>query len=637
MTAPFDTIRIGTLDLPNRLAMAPVKTALGTAAGLVTDRLVAYFRRRAEGGIGLIVSEPLYIDKRGQEHPKQLGIDSSDKVEGLHRLVEAVQAGGSRIFAHLNHAGRASNPKAAGKPPEAPSRVVCPRTGIEPEVLTQQRIAEIVRAFSAAARRAKKSGFDGVELQFGLGYLVSQFLSPATNLRDDGYGGDPERRARFAREVYSGVREAVGKDYPIAIRISGSEKVKGGLEVDDAINLSRGLGDLGIDLLHVVSGSNCESLPWYFQHMALPSGVNEALAAQIRKAVTVPVMAAGRLGDPSRIRELFRSGMIDMVALGRPLLADPDLPRKMRDGRDDEISSCGHCLQGCFGNVTAGKAIGCNFNPSVGNELDEQLAPAARPRRVAVVGGGPAGMQAALCTQRRGHKVVLFEKGKLGGRFSLASMAPTKERMEKPLRSLVAQVERSGIDLRVGEEATRSEIERLSPDVLIIATGSRSSVPSIAGLHNPIPADEVFRGPGDVGQKVLVLGGGMVGMEVSELLAKSGRQIVVIELLEEVGNDMDPVSRKMMLSRLSSLPVEIHTTTELVAFENEQAIVGHQGTRRELGKFDSVIIATGSQPFDPLSKELGGTGVEIHVIGDAIKTGNVSDAIGSGYAVGTSV
>ena len=466
---------------------------------------------------------------------------------------------------------------------------------------------------------------------------MSQFLSPATNLRDDGYGGDPERRARFAREVFTRVRETVGKDYPIAIRISGSEKVKGGLEVVDGINLSRALGDVGVDLLHVVSGSNCESLPWYFQHMALPPGVNEALAAQIRKAIAVPVMAAGRIGDPPRIREILRSGMIDMVALGRPLLADPDLPRKMRDGRDNEVLPCGHCLQGCFGNVTAGKGIGCNFNPTVGNELDEQLAPPVRPRRVAVVGGGPAGMEAALCTHRRGHKVALFEKSELGGRFSLASLAPTKERIEKPLRSLVGQVERSGIDLHVGLEATRSEIERFSPDVVIIATGSRSSVPRIPGLHNPIPAEEVFTRPGEVGQKVLVVGGGMVGMEVSELLANSGRQVVIIELLEEVANDMDPMSRRMMLSRLSSLPVEIHTTTELLAFDNEQAIVSHQGNRRELGKFDSVIIATGNQPFDPLSKELDGTGVEIHVIGDAMKTGNVGDAMRSGHAVGSSV
>lgn len=636
MPGPFDPIRIGSITLANRIAMAPIKTALGAPTGQVTDRLVGIFRRRAEGGAGLVIPEPLYVDRRGREHPRQPGIDADDKLEGLGRLVEALHEAGARTFAHLNHGGRAANPKAAGAPPEAPSPVACARTGIEPEALSEGRIAEIVGAFARAAKRARQAGFDGVELQFGLGYLVSQFLSPSANLRTDGYGGDPERRLRFAGEVFSAVREAVGKDYAIAVRISGSEKVPHGLEIDDALELSRRLEEWGADLVHVVTGSSCESPPWYFQHMALPPGVNEALASRVRGEIGAPVVVAGRLGDPPRIREVLEQGMVDMVALGRPLLADPDLPRKMLEGRDEEVLLCGHCLQGCFANVSSGKSIGCSVNPLVGNELEE-VAPAARPGHVAVVGGGPAGMQAALTAHGRGHRVTLYEKDRIGGQFLLAVLSPGKERMDRPLRSLVEQVERSGIEVRLGQEATRRTLEELGPDAVILATGSRPVVPEIPGLDEPITAGQVLLGTREAGERVLVLGGGMVGVEVAEFLARRGSQVVVVEVLEEIAHDMDPVSRKMMSKRLASLPVELHAKTRLLRLEDGLAFVEQRGGERELGRFDGVVVATGSHPFDPLSGELREAGFAVTVVGDAETPGRIYDAVGSGHRAGMAV
>ena len=636
MSSPFESIQIGSIELPNRIAMAPMKTAYGTTSGQVTDQLVAYFHRRAEGGVGLIISEPLYVDRRGVEHPKQLGIDADDKLEGLQHLVDAVHEVGAKMFAHINHGGRAANPKAAGGPPEAPSKVPCPRTGFVPEELTESRILDIVRAFANAALRAKMAGFDGVELQFGLGYLVSQFLSAATNLRTDSYGGDPESRLRFAREVFSNVREAIGEDFPICVRISGSEKIPEGLEIDDAKDLARRLETWGANLIHIATGSNCESLPWYFQHMSLPPGINEMLAAQIRKEVGLPVMAAGRLGDPPRIREVLGKGMVDMVALGRSLLADPDLPRKMLKSNDDEVMLCGHCLQGCFGNVKAGKGIGCNINPMVGHELEE-LAPATYPKHVVIVGGGPAGMQAALTAHRRGHRVTLFEKNQLGGQFSLAFLSPGKERMEKPLRSMVAQVERSGIEIHLGEETTRDKLEALNPDTVVIATGSRPAIPNIPGLLNPITGEEILTGIREAGNRVLVLGGGMVGVEVAEFLAKRGKQVAVVEILEEIARDMDPISRKLLLKRLEALPVELHTTTELLRIKDGRAFIDYRGDQRELGQFDTVIVATGNHSFDPLSDQLQGVEFAIKVVGDAEKPGTIYDAVSSGHKAGMTV
>jgi len=616
--------------------MAPIKTGFGTSTGQVTDRLVAYFRRRAEGGVGLIISEPLYVDRRGVEHPNQLGIDGDDKLAGLRRLTEAVHEGGARIFAHLNHGGRAANPKAAGGPPEAPSRVPCGRTGIEPEVLTQERIATLVRAFASAARRARSTGFDGVELQFGLGYLISQFLSPATNLRTDEYGIGRGGRMHFAREVFTVVRGMVGEDFPIGIRISGSEKAPRGLGIENAMELALRLDIWGADLIHVATGSICESLPWYFQHMALTQGVNEALAAWVRKQVDLPVMAAGRLGDPHRIREVLGADLVDMVALGRPLLADPDLPHKLLEDRDEEVLLCGHCLQGCFASVKAGRGIGCNFNPEVGQESKVE-APSSSPRRVVVVGGGPAGMQAALTAWRRGHQVTLLERRRLGGQFVLASLPPHKQRIHKPLDSLMGQVDRSGIEVVQGEDATVEGIRALEPDAIIIATGSRPIIPDIPGLDAAVTVEEVLKGRQEVGHRVLILGGGMVGLEVAEFLASRGKQCTVIEALDEVARDMDPISRKMLLKRLDALPVEILKGCKLVRLEDGRPHMSVKGEPLELEPFASVVVAAGSSPRNILPENLGRAGFKVSVVGDAAKPGSIQDAVRSGHSAALSI
>ena len=632
-TDPFQPLAMGPVVIPNRLALAPVKTALGGTDGKVSQRHLAYYRRRAAGGAGLIIVEPLFVDTSGREHPRQLGAHADEVVEGLRQIVHVVHEHGSLAFAHLNHAGRAANPKVIGGLPEAPSPVHCPATGATPRELTSNRIGELHRAYAAAARRAREAGFDGVELQFGLGYLPAQFLSPRTNLRDDAWGCFGENRWHFLDELVSVVRTALGHGMALTTRLSADEKVEGGLEIDDAVEISRRLESLGVHGLHVVTGSVCDSPPWYYQHMALPPAVNEGLAARIRNAVSIPVIVAGRLGEPDRIREVLDTGMADAIALGRPLLADPDLPMKMRDGREDEIMSCGACLQGCLAKVKAGGPIGCIVNPEIGHE-DRPVAPAPVPgARLVVVGGGPGGMQAALSAQRAGYRVTLFEKNEtLGGQFNLAPLTTGKEAMARPLQALVCAVERSGVDLRTGVEANLARITELEPEWVIVATGSRPIIPPIPGLNDALTAEQLLTGRRKAGRRVLILGGGLVGIESAEHLARQGSEVVVVELLEEIARDMEPITRKMTLKRLDGLPVQVHTGTRLVRMENGEAVVttGDTGEESSLGRFDSVLVSVGHRPHDSLSADLRSASIPTEVLGDAREPGQIFDATQDG-------
>ena len=629
---PFESANIGPMILRNRLLMAPVKTGFGAPDGTVTDQQLSYYGRRAEGGIGAIVVEPCYVDPRGKEHPRQLGIDSEHHVAGLRRLVQTIHAGGARAIAHLNHAGRAANPKASGCAPEAPSETTCPTTGATASAMEAVRIAEVVRAFADGARRAREAGFDAVELQCGLGYLVAQFWSARTNRRTDAYGGDERRRKRFVQEVVAASREVLGNEVPLLARSSATESVEGGLAIEDGQRLALQLQGWGIAALHVVSGSACDSPPWYYQHMSLPEGVNEFLAAQISGGVQVPVIVAGRLGDPVRIETVLGGMKASFVALGRPLVADPDLPSKLAEGRPEQILACGSCLQGCLASVKTGKGIGCIVNPEVGHE-GEKEEPAKVSRHVVIVGGGPAGLTAAIVARRRGHRVTLLERAELGGQFALAPHAPGKATMHRPLQALLRQAAHVGAEIRTATEATFEELEKLAPDVVILATGASPVALDIPGLQDAATGNQVLTGQVDTGQKVLVVGGGLVGIEVAEFLATRGKAVTIVELLDDVARDMEAITRKMTLQRLTKLPVEIHTGTAITRFADGVATVRTQDGMKELGRFDSVVVAVGTRPNHALLAPLSASSIESHVVGDALEAGQIMGAVRSAWRI----
>jgi 2,4-dienoyl-CoA reductase-like NADH-dependent reductase (Old Yellow Enzyme family)/thioredoxin reductase len=632
---PFSKIAIGNVILSNRFLMAPVKTAFGNKVGEVTHKHLAYYRRRAEGGVGGIIVEPLYIDPTGKEHPKQLGISSYEHIDGLKNLVKAIQDGGAVAIAHLNHAGRAANPKVTGSIPEAPSEIPCPSTGIKPTIMSSERVQQVIKEYAGAAERAIEAGFDIIEIQFGLGYLISQFISQSSNHRQDEYGGTIENRLRFGKEILESSLDIPGLRVPIIARISAT-LTGDGTDLEDSIRLAKWLEVAGVSALHVASGSICDSPPWYFQHMRLPSRKNLEWASQIKENVSIPVFVAGRMGDPALIRKSLNEEIIDGVALGRPLIADPDFPKKMESDRDEDIFLCGACLQGCLMKVKSGEGLSCILNPAVGRE-DELIPKAARFKKVIIVGGGPAGMQAALTVQRKGHHVILFDEGKLGGRFNLAVIPLGKEEMKKPLNSMIKRVRESNVILRLGQHVTVENIINEKPDYVILATGSVSIIPEIDGMGEIVTSDDVLLGKNVAGQKVLVLGGGMVGLETAEYLADKGKDVTVVELLDEVAKDMEPITKKLLLTKLKSQGVKIQTGTRVVRFENRTAFMESHNGKLQSNNFDNIVVTTGVLPENSLEEELQNAGITFQSIGDAKEPRNIVEAVIEGFELGKQI
>ena len=633
---PFTPFHIGSLELANRMIMAPVKTGFGTLAGQVTSRHEAYYHRRAEGGAGALIVEPLFIDPLGKEHPKQLGISGNDHIEGLKTLTRAIHDAGALAVAHLNHAGRAANPKATGQKPEAPSEITCPSTGAASVEMENERIKRVILEYAEASGRAMEAGFDALEIQFGLGYLIAQFLSPRTNMREDEYGGSPENRYSFADEVLTQIYGVTKGKLPIIARISASEESEEGLGVEDAVRLGTFLKERRIDALHVISGSACDSPPWYYQHMRLPQGKNLEWASLIKKEVGMPVIVAGRLGNPKDIRDAIESGLVDAIALGRPLVADPDLPRKMMEKRDDDVIQCGACLQGCLLKVKSGEGLGCIINPSVGRESEQYKTP-EKIKKVVVIGGGPAGIQAAMTAADRGHQVILFEKNRLGGQFNLSFLPPGKEMMKRPLTSVVRKAQKSSIDIRSTQEATVGNIMTEDPDLVIIATGAVPITPAIAGIEDALTGEDVLAQKKDVGKRVLILGGGMVGLECAEFLAKKRHEVTVVELLEDVARDMEPITRKLTLKQLNSSNVRILTDTRIVRFDGGTAFAEINRKEQPLGTFDSVVMAVGTKSLNDLIEPLQKQNIDVEVIGDAKKPGQIYDAVKDGFDIATKI
>ncbi len=635
----FEPVKIGKLQLKNRIVMPALNSKLGTEFGAVSDRLIDFYLERARGGVGLIIIENTCIDwPVGKAGTNPIRADEWKFVQGLHELAEAVHPYGAKIATQLQHTGRqgSSMTSAEGQQLVAPSAIPCLPTGAEmPRELTIEEIEGLIGKFVFGAAITRTAGFDAVEIQGAHGYLITQFMSPYTNKRTDEYGGDFEGRMRFALRVVEGVRGAVGPDFPIIFRLSGDEYIEGGLTLEDNKLIAQRLESAGVDALSVSAGIY-ESPPWYgriFPTMGMPEGCNVPLAAEIKKVINIPVIVAGKLGNPLLAEEVLKDGKADLIAVGRPLLADPELPRKAAEGRLDDIRPCLYCNEGCAGSMANMWRIGCQVNPALGKERDYEIKPATKVKRVVVVGGGPAGMEAARVAALRGHDVTLYEKERsLGGQLAPAS-AP---RFKKPLKHLAEylknQTGKAGVKIELGREATPERIKELKPDVAILATGATHLVPDIPGVKggNVATACEILLGEREAGDRVAVVGGGEVGAEVAWFLAEQGKKVTIVEMTYGVANDMNLFSRFYLLDKLAELGIEVLTnmTAEEIT-DKGVAAVDISGDRRVV-EADTVVLATGFKSNSELEEKLRGEIPEVYTIGDCVELGKIWGAIHGG-------
>jgi len=637
----FNEISLGKLTLPNRVVMTTVKLGYSDQKGVVTDRHIAFYVRRARGNVGLITSEPMYITLNGRELPTQLGVYDDFLIPGMQGLTDAIHKEGGRIMAHINHAGRAVNPKLVPEGERvSSSNVLCPANKVTPRPLNSSEIADIVASFGHAARRVLEAGFDAIEIPFSHGYLIHQFLSPHTNLRTDVYGGSFENRLRFGHEVIAAVRDQVGEDFPIVVRMNVVDYVEGGLGLEDALEIARALQSWGVQALSITSGTMCESVPFCLYPSGTPKAHLLPMAAQIKREVDLPVIVAGRIRTPLVAREALEQGQTDLIGLGRPFLADPDWVRKTEAGDEDAILLCAACHQGCLAQLRVGAGTSCVFNPFTGREDEIEVVAPEQPRNLMVVGGGPAGLEAATMAAQRGHHVTLYEQEmELGGQFKLAAKAPHKEEFKDVIRYLALMAERSGVDLRLGKRVTAEMVASEQPDVVIIATGGIPLTINFPGLNDThwMLASDILDGEVLVETTTaFVIGGGLVGLETADYLATNGVQVTLVEMLDQVGADMDPLAKMMLMKELSKNGVRIHTGCKVLSLSKDKAIVQHKVEEIEF-PIETVVIAVGVRANRELVEALAESDLEIHVIGDAVEPRKALDAIYEGFEIGISV
>jgi 2,4-dienoyl-CoA reductase-like NADH-dependent reductase (Old Yellow Enzyme family)/NADPH-dependent 2,4-dienoyl-CoA reductase/sulfur reductase-like enzyme len=630
----FEPIEIGKMTIRNRVIMPAMVTCFASDDGIVTDQLIGYYAKRAEGGVGLIIIEGTCIDNPlGRAVPNQLCIDDEKYIPGLKKLVNAVRSYGAKIAVQLHHAG--PNTHLEGAKPVGPSPVpLAHRTNEIPRELTKEEIKTIVNKFAVGAQRAQEAGFDAVELLCAHGYLLNRFLSPHANKRQDEYGGSGENRIRILNEIIDGIRTKAGKNFPILCKVPGDDYVDGGIEIEESIAISSRLKEMGVNGITITGGSAEARFP-HIAPMGYSKGWQAYLAKNVREKVNLPIAAMGKINCPRVIDDILKDGKVDLVTIGRGLIAEPELVVKTERNRVDQIIpciSCNHCLD----RIYEGKALRCSVNPLAGREYDTRIVPASRPRKVLVIGGGPAGMEASIMAASRGHKVVLLEKtDRLGGQLLLAAIPSDKEEITPFKDYLIGQLEEKKVEIRLNTTGTRQVVEKLNPEIVVSATGAFPIITLIPGsdMGNVVSAWEALRHPEKVADKVVVIGGGMVGCEVAGLLSRQGKEVTLVEQLDDVGLDIGFSTRKSEVEKLREAGVIIMTKTPVKKITKEGAAINENGNLRVLAA-GTVVLAVGSRSDRALLEELESTKIEVRAAGDCLAPRRIVQATSQGFYTG---
>ena len=631
----FTPMKIGSLEIANRLVVPPMVTNFCNPDGTTTERYITYHETRAKGGWGLIITEACAVDPCGKGFSFMAGLWEDEQIESHRALTEQVHKHPSKIFLQIFHAGRQTSQNVIDMEPVAPSPIPCPVKMEIPHELSIEEIHDIVERFGDAALRAKKAGYDGVEIHGSHGYLVAQFMSSYSNKRTDQYGGCLSNRLRFPLEIIENIRTKVGPDFPIGFRISADEFVPGGNTIVDTRAIALILENAGVDVIHV-SGGCYASLEQFIPPSAVPHGNLTHLAAEIKKVVDIPVITVSRINDPLVADSLLAAGNADFVAMGRASLADPELPKKAAQSKFNEIRMCIGCDQGCLKRLFEDEPIRCLVNPKLGKEKELAIQPAKGKKKVLVVGGGPGGMTAAIVAAEAGHEVTLYEKSdRLGGQLYLASIPPGKGEISSFINWQINQLKKYGVEVRLNTEATLLLIETKEPDEVIIATGATAKIPNLLGanLQNVIFSFDVLSGKKEVNHNVVILGGGSVGAETACFLANQGKNVTLVEVLPKIAIDYEPGPRKYLLKELKEKNVNIlvNTKAHSIIYNGVSAV---RGGEKIFLSADSIVLAMGARSDKELASKLKGRSYHVSIVGDAIKIRKAIEAVEEGYLAG---
>lgn len=655
----FSPITINKVKIKNRIAY-PALGLLYSYDAMLNDRYYNFFKERAKGGAGIITVGPVGVDFLGSGIVV-LSLANDKAIPSFEKLTNIIHDGGARAWVQLFHAGRYSHPIAInGQQPLGVSPVFSKYSKATPKAMSIKEIREVQQAFINAAKRAKQAGFDGVEIIGSAGYLITQFLSPMTNQRTDEYGGSFENRIRFPKEIIMMMREAVGPDLAVTIRIAGNDFVPGSNTDVEAPQIAKVYEDAGIDAINVTGGWHETKVPQL--PMDLPRAAYAFLASNVKKAVLVPVMASNRISDPKSAEKILRDGCADMVNLGRVLIADPSWPQKAKDGLVDEIRPCVACNQGCTDMVFAGQPVFCVVNPRAGFEADRKIEKTDSPKKIMIVGAGPGGLEAAVTAKIVGHDVALFEKeDDIGGQLWLAGAPPHKQELFEIIRYYRAMLKKHKVPLHLNTSVDEGLIKKQKPDFIIVAEGAEPIIPPIKGKDSPcvMTSWEVLKNDPCLGREVAVVGGGAVGLETAMFAAAKGTlnpeavhflmaynavpperikqfmfegssKVTVFEMLPQAGKDVGRSTKWVLMDNLRRHGVKIIINAKVLSITN--GLVVYERNKEKIEKqFDNVIMAAGSKSVTSLTALVKSLGIPYTAIGDCAAPRKIDSAIHGGF------
>ena len=639
----FAPIKIGPYTLRNRIISAPRSLPSITVDGMMGQDEIAFFERTAQGGAAIVtLGEAIPHSATGKSHNRQVQLDNPNIVPNLAYAAKAIKRWGALASIELSHGGKYGGLASLGGSYNIGTKAYGPSDQDTPNgkvyEMPKEVIHEIVEAFAKAAATVKRAEFNLLMIHAGHGWLFTQFLSPLQNHRTDEYGGSLENRARFLIETLQAVRNAVGKDFPIELRINGSDFVEGASTLEDYIEVCK-LCDPYIDFFNISCGDHEDPALFCRTHpsMFLERGCNVFLSAEIKKHVKHPVACIGGLMDPQMCEDIIASGQADMVEMARALVADPDLPNKARDGKQDDITPCIRCMN-CMYETWKTETVKCAVNPLVGAELDAKMVHPGpdRIKNVLVIGGGPGGMEAAITAAQRGHNVTLCEKSnQLGGMLNSAGAAEFKRDILKFSKVLQNRLMTCGAKVNLNCEVTADDVDEYSPDVIIVTVGATPIVPPIPGIDNGkvVMAAEAESHPEALGEKVVILGGGLVGCEIAVQLGRLGKEVTIVEMMDKLAPDGNIWHMGAIMDEFGKRGITYHLNTRGKEITEKGVVcVGPDG-KEVLFEADKVVCSVGLKPKKDLAESFFGKAHEVYMTGDCFKPRQLCEALTEAYFV----